>query len=356
MEIVDFLRSARKRLWLLIAVPLVAAGVTGWLVMSAPPQFTANGTVSPPALIGGSAGNQYTGSQAVSQYVAAFQATAQGPVVRQEVATKVGLPASQILDGLTVTQVGASSAMTISFTDANGKVVEPVVAEVARETLQTMFGSQVSLARGQVSAAQQELAKANAAIVAWEKKNGMVAPDRIYQSKLDLINSLQQQQTSLLANGNKEGAAAVAAKVASARSDLGSFGPILAEYGALTASRDAATAALTQAQAAVQNATAQEGAADPTQVAFIGGSHPVGNGSLLLSKVLPVTGAAIFVAVFLVAMLELLSRSRAVRREEKAHAGRHETGVAGDGVTALDDDATARDGGAFTSPVPAAHV
>lgn len=318
MEIVDYLRVARRRLWVLIGVPLIAAGVTVYLVLSAPAAYTASGTVSAPALIGGSTSNQYSGSQAVNQFVAQFQATAQSPMVRSTVHDKTGLSRTDISDGLTVTQVGASSVMNLDFTSPKQGVAQPVLTALTRATLDAMFSSQVTLAEGQLTEANTAVKTANAAIVSWEKKNNMVDPTRVYQSQLDRIGNLQQQQVTLSANGNSAAAAAVSATIATARQDLPKFGPLLGEYQLLTAQRDAAVASVTQTQQQLLTAHAQEAAADPQKVAFVSPDHRVDSGSTLLTTVLPVTGAAVFVAVALVAMLELLSRSRSL-----AGAGAH---------------------------------
>jgi hypothetical protein len=313
VEIVDYLRIARRRIAVLIAVPLLAAAAAGALVLNAPTQWTATATVWAPALVGGASGNQYTGSQAVSQFAAAFQATAQSPGVRQTVADQTGVDRNEIGDNLVVSQVGASSSMTLTFTDTKDTHVEPVLTALTKQTLLTMFGSQVTLAETQVATAKDDITKANAAIVAWEQKNSMVDPQQIYQVRVDQLNSLLQQQSTLRSNGNTISAAAVGASIASLRSSLATFAPKLAEYQALTATRDAATASLTQSEQALLAARTQLNAADPAKVAFLGNVHKVSEDSALLTKVLPVAGAGVFLAVALVVILELLSGARAAR-------------------------------------------
>jgi hypothetical protein len=142
----------------------------------------------------------------------------------------------------------------------------------------------------------------------------MVAPDQIYQARIDQINSLLQQQTALQANGKPAGAAAVGASIATARAELATFAPRLAQYQILTAGRDAATAGLTQAQQNLLSARSQSDAADPSTVAFISGEHPVSEAPTLLTTVLPITGAGVFVAVVLIAIMELGAAARASRR------------------------------------------
>ncbi|MGV8908973.1 MAG: hypothetical protein ACOH1Y_08305 [Propionicimonas sp.] len=312
MEIIEYLRIARGRKWVLIGVPVLAAAATSGIILTMPLTYSATSTVSPAALVGGATGNQYNGSQAVSQFVAAFQATALGPAVTHAVAEITKLPPAVIDDGLAVEQVGASSAMRISYTDTKEANVEPTLTAVTKQTLKAMFGTQVDLAQTQVDNATAEISSAANTILAWEKQTGLVDPDRLYQSKIDQINSMASQQLTLAANGNSVGAAATAAALATARASLASFGPLLAQYHVLTARQDAARAALTQALQNHQQAKAQLGAADPSAVTFIGTVQPSDNKTTLLTTVLPVTGASLFAAIAVVAILELLSRNRAI--------------------------------------------
>jgi len=312
MEIIDYLRVARSRKWVLIGVPILAVAATSGIILGAPKTYSATATISPAALVGGAAGNQYNGSQAVSQYVAAFQATASGPAVRHAVSVTTKIPPSEIADGIDVQQVGASSAMTITYTDTKAKNVTAALNALTHETLTAMFGSQVDLAQGQVDTATTEITSSEDAILAWEQKNGMVDPDRMYQSKVDQINSMTAQQLTLSANGNKAGAAAAAATLAATRATLPAFGPLLAQYHVLTARQAAAHAALATALQSLQQSKAQLGAADPSKVTFIGVQAPVSRISTLVTTAVPVFGASIFAAIAIVAMLELLSRNRSL--------------------------------------------
>ncbi|HEX8973395.1 hypothetical protein [Oryzihumus sp.] len=321
MEIADYLRVARRRMWVLLGVPLLAAAITSMIVMAGPTTYTATSTVAAPALIGGSTSNQYTGAQAVSQFVAQFEATAHVPAVVGAVSRQTKVAMTDITDGLTITQVGASSVMQMAFTSSDHKVVQPVLQGLTKQTLQTMFGTQVQLAQGQVATASTNLAQANAAIVAWEKAHGMVDPTQVYQSTLQRLNSLTQQWATQSANGSATGAAALSGAIASVKAQLPAFGPYLAQYQQLTSSRDAAATALSGSQQALAQAKAQLAAADPSRVASISTTVPVSRTSSLVSLVLPVTGAAIFLAIALVAMLELISRARPARLQASQTSG-----------------------------------
>jgi hypothetical protein len=324
VEIVDYLRIARRRLWVLVGIPLAAAVVTTLFVFLSPAQYTATATVSAPALVGGSPGNQFSGSQAVGQFASAFQSTAQGPAIRQSVSALTGVPLAKISSGLQVAQVGASSTMQLIFTSTDRKQIVPALTAVTKQTLTTLFGSQVTLAEQQITDTQSDLTKADQAISAWEQANHVVDPPQIYQAMVDHLNTLQSQQSSLQANGKPSGSAALSAQIATTRASMTKFAPLLATYDVLAARRDAASTSLTSAQQNLLTARSQLNASDPTKVAFISGEHKVNDGSEVLTKVLPVTGAAIFAAVALIAMLELLASGRMARSEEQAQARQDE--------------------------------
>ena len=323
MEIADYLRIARRRVWLLIGVPLIAAALTAALIMLSPTTYTATSTVSAPALIGGTGSNQFSGTQAISMFAAQFSATSHLPSVVNAVAAQTKVPASDIVDNSTVAQVGASSVMTVTFTYPKESAVAPVVKSLTSETLRTMFDSQVALSEAQLQSAEQSVAQANSAIVAWEKTNGMVDPTLVYQASLQRLNSLTQQWATQSANGSSAGAAALSGAISSLKQELPKFGPLLASYGQLTAARDAAVASVNQNQQQVSQARAQASAADPGRTAYVTATAPVSKLSTLVTVGIPVTGAAFFVAVILVALLEVLSQSRTEGRDRRSVPEHH---------------------------------
>lgn len=310
MELLDFLRVAKRRWYVLVGVPLLAALLAFGYVLLAPTVWTATATVSAPALVGGEFGTQYTGSQAVNQYVAQFQAVASGPAVRRAVAEQTGVKPAEISEGLTIAQVGASTVMTITFEDGVSDNVEPVIAGVANTTLDMLFGQQVVLATSLVKGASESLTGAASAIEKWEADNSIVSPGDVYREKLSQISNLEQQAVTLQANGNSAGAAAAKARAATVQGELKSFGPLLATYDALVSTRDAAAASQSQAQQTLQNAKAQQMAADPAAVVFTGRVHDSGKADEITAMVLPVTAAGIFLGVVLVVALEMIAASR----------------------------------------------
>ncbi|MEK8106142.1 hypothetical protein NKG94_14965 [Micromonospora sp. M12] len=60
-------------------MPVLATGAAATMVLLAPQQFSGTAYVAAPALVGGAAGTQYTGTQAANQFVAAFGAAVTSP-------------------------------------------------------------------------------------------------------------------------------------------------------------------------------------------------------------------------------------------------------------------------------------
>ncbi|MFY1637065.1 Wzz/FepE/Etk N-terminal domain-containing protein [Solwaraspora sp. WMMB335] len=311
MEIVDYLRIARRRLWLLAGVPVLAAGAAATLVLIAPQQYTAIAYVAAPALVGGAAAQQYTGNQAANQFAAAFSAAATSPRVVDEVAADTGVSPNRLRSGLVVSQVGASSQMEITYRSPERASVAPVLAATAERALAFLFSSQVAIATEQVTAASADVDAATAAITTWEKENEVTQPDKIYQATLNELASLRQQRLQMQAVGNGRGADAATEAIEAGQRRLDTIGPKLPDYEALIAQRDAATSALSSARQGLQAARAQAQAADPQEVTSVGAVRAVSRTRSLINATVPVAGAGLLLAVVLIAMLELLARNRA---------------------------------------------
>ncbi|HEY7717542.1 MAG TPA: Wzz/FepE/Etk N-terminal domain-containing protein [Pedococcus sp.] len=317
MEIVDYLRAARRRIALIILIPLIAAGGAAALLFLQKPIYMATATVDPPALVGGPS-SQYTGSQGVIQFVAAFQATASGPVVRKAVSEQTGVDAAALGDNLLVTQRGGSPSVTVTYTSTVKDDVENVVEATSTETLKTMFSSQVTSAQARLEDAQAALRSANEAVGAFTAKNRMADPQKAYEAQLSRVNALSQQQASMRAAGNAVGAAAMSAPIAAAAAALDKFGPILTQYNELVDTRSAATSAVTAAQVQLANAKSQFDAADPNKIVFVSGGRLVDSTETMIRTVVAVGIAAFFLALLIVAMLEVVARGRRDRAQVEA--------------------------------------
>jgi len=312
VEIIDYLKAARRRLALVILLPLISMGATAGLLLSQAPTYTGTAVVDPPALVG-SLDSQYTGAQGVNQFVSAFEATSSGPVVRRAASAETGVSTTNLNDELVVTQRLNSASLAVTYTSPKKNTVVPVLNAVTTATLRTLFESQVQSAQARVDAARKAVDDASAAVGAFTAKYAMADPQKAYEAQLSRVNSLVQQQASFTASGNSVAAAAMGSPIAAAKADLAKFGPILNEFTKLTAARDTAVTGLDEANAKLSSATVQLANADPTKIVYIGGENTVDRTPQVLTTTASVGAAAFFLALVLVLILEVVARSRRSR-------------------------------------------
>src|SRR5688500_12749112 len=98
MELYDYLVAIRRRLWILLAVPLLAGGVVAALVLNGPAMYRATATVAAPALVGGSSANQYSGPSGFNAFVANLTAAVTSPRILEKVAQETGTPIEEVGD------------------------------------------------------------------------------------------------------------------------------------------------------------------------------------------------------------------------------------------------------------------
>ncbi len=310
METVDYLRVARQRLWILAGLPVLAALVAAGVVLLTPAKYAVTAYVAAPALVGGVAAQQYTGTQAANQFVAAFAAAATSPKVIDQVAADTGVDADLLREGVEVKQVGASSQLTLTWTGGDRDTAAPVAQSMTGRALTFLFASQVDVATQQVAAAEADVTSATQGISNWEKENKVSQPDKLYQATLSEQSSLRQQELSMAAVGNTRGASEAAKVLEEGQKRLADLGPKLPGYEALLAQRDAATSALAEARQGLQAARAQAGAADPAEVTSVGAVTSPSKLGALARTVPPVAGAGLLIAVLLVVLLEVLNRPK----------------------------------------------
>jgi capsular polysaccharide biosynthesis protein len=318
MEIIDYLHIARRRWWILVAVPVLAGLAAVALILSAPASYTSTATVSSGSLVN-SDGSPFAGTQATSQFVAAFTAAAQNPQTRQAVQSETGVRVTDQADGIEVDPVGASSDIQVIFTSGDRRLSGLVAQATAREALKQMFTVRANQAVATRDKAQQAATEANAAISALAKKYQIADPPRAYQNQLAQVASLQQQQATLKATGNAIGAAAMDAPIATAKKELTAFLPILAEYNDLSSRQVAANSDLAQAQAEWRHALALQAAATSDGTVYLGPTSAVDKQATLVATLPVIVGVGLFLAVLLILVLELVQRLH--RRRDASSAG-----------------------------------
>lgn len=308
MEISDYLRIVRKRLWILVLVPGLAAGIVTALVLSGGPRYQATATVAAPALVGGPSSNQYSGSGGPRTFVANFVAAATSSRIVNQVARQANVPVSRIDVGLDAIPIGGSSLIQITYQSPRRPEAGPVAGGVAAGTIRFLFQSQVRLAERTVAEASKAVNAADAKLTSFYRSTGMVVPDKLYEIKSQQLANLQAQQAQSQADGNPGAAAALGATISTKESELRALVPRVATYQSLVDRKQQATQQLNLMQQSLDQARAQYSAADPSTVVSLGETRQVSVLAQIARKAGPAAGAGLFLAVGIVALLELLAR------------------------------------------------
>lgn len=306
MEISDYLRIIRRRLWILILVPLLAGGAVAALQLRQPASYASTATVAAPALVGGSQTNQYTGATGARAFVSNFTAAITAPVIVNKVAAETGVLPGNIVKGLSVAPIGDSSLVQVTYKTSNKAKAEPVARVAASDTIKFLFQTQVDLAKTTVAEGQRTLTSADTELTNFSRTSP--EPETAYNTLANQIATLQVQQANQTAAGNFAAAASLGSQVTKLQARLAQLAPAVTTFRTLTDRKTQAATRFSTAQQALDQANAQFAAADPAKVISVNKTKPVSRLTPLLKTVLPAVGAGLFLAVGLVFLLEVLSR------------------------------------------------
>ena len=308
METVSYLRMFRRRLWILVMVPLLAVGAVVVWELVQPPKYTATATVAAPASVGGTSTNQYGGANAPRAFVADFSGAVTSPLIVNQVADKTGAAPAAIADGLEVSQIGDSSLVQLTYSGPRREQIVPVVNEAAGATIRFLFQSQVILAQKTVSEARKAVDRANTALANFYKQTGQVLPDEAYRIAAQQVADLQRDQASATAAGDSSKASVLQSAIDTKKAEVAKLAPQVATYQGLVDRKTQALGRLNALEEGLERAQAQYSAADPETIVVIGQVERASRLPELIRKAAVALGAGLFLAVGIVLLLELFSR------------------------------------------------
>ena len=322
MELSDYLRIVRRRWWILILVPVIAGGAVGYVQLSQPATFSATATVAAPALVGGTSTNQYSGAAGPKTFVGNFIAAISTPQIVTRVSEETGIKAGPIKDGLAAAQVGTSSIMEVTYTAKKKQNAGPVANAAARATIVFLFKDQLDLAREPLDVAQQALNKAQADLDAFTKAAGTPVPDQDYNLKAASIAALEQDRAQAIAAGDTIAADRLGTLIDARKVELVQLGAVLAQFKDLQDKKVQAVTNVNQLQQTFQQANAQFKAADPDKAVLLGDTVKVDAVSKAILGGAAAAAGGLFLAIGIVALVELGSRRRKPTQESSGRSGR----------------------------------
>lgn len=311
MEIIDYLRIARRHLMILIGVPLLAGALAVGYVLLSPRPYTATVYVSPPLLMGSQFGT-YEGPQGATQFVNDFSAQAVSPAVANAVARTEHVSAGDVRNGVTVTRVNLSSQVRVTYTTTDQTTAGSVALAVARQSMRGMFAPQVRVASAGLAAATKSMHAANAALATFDKKNGNLPVDQQYAALSNQITRLQEEKTLDRSQGLKGSARVISHKIARLQRRAASLAPLAGGHADLLARQLAAQNTLTNSQQVLSQAQAQAAAATANRAVQSTPAEAVPLSHRFVLTVLPALAVGLLLAIALMAVLEVDARRRPV--------------------------------------------
>ncbi|MGH3414132.1 MAG: hypothetical protein ACRDPH_13740 [Marmoricola sp.] len=321
MEILDYLKLARRRLWVVVVLPLLAgAGVLGVHEVM-PSSYTATAYVFAPNAVGGN--SPFNGPSAAVDWANAFTATATSPKVTAPVSHHTGVSPRDLETGLQVAAVHESGQLEVSYTARTADMANRVVKTTSARTMRTLFASQLAQAEHAVSQSNQTLTDINKRLLQVSAASDGTPPDQAYATELTTLAALQKQRgVKVAASGSSAAIAALSDRITAAKQQLATLEPLAVDYQNLKARQEAASTTLSIAQQDFQQEQAQFGKAATSQAVTLLPVTTTAWATLLFKGVLPAMIAALFIAFGLLAAWEMLTRrGRATSSDERFGAG-----------------------------------
>ena len=252
MEIRQYLYAIRRRLWIVILLPLVAAtAATGYLARQ-PEKFQSTAVVVVPSL----SGKGYSTS-AVTQYFSTFKDVLISTPVVADVSRKTGASQLEITANLTaVTASASSNIINVTYTGTNRSQVGKVAELASRESLDALMQPQLSAAQWSLATAQAEQRSAGDALLGFTKETGLLAPDMDYRLKSNELSQFTQQLEAAKLAGDAPRIAGLKPLIAQRQKDLQALSAQLIRFQRLDDAYKSSTASVGHAQQQVQDITA----------------------------------------------------------------------------------------------------
>ena len=308
MEIGDYLRVIRRRLWILFLVPVLAAGVVGALLFTQPPRYHAVATVAAPALIGGSANNQYSGPNGVRVFVADFAAALTAPQVVSKVAEQTKASEEDLKSNLSAQPIQESSLIEVTYTDTDRARAAAVAKAASSQTMNFLFQGQVDLARRTVNTAEKAVADVRKKITAFIARTHIVDPEQTYGLQERNLLLLQQRQLEAQAQGDTTMAARLGEAIQDQQAKLARLAPLVTSYRDLVQQRDEAVTRRNQLQQDFEGLLAQSRAANPESVITVSEPEKLSRMTAFAKQGGVAVAAGLFLAIAIVLLLELVRR------------------------------------------------
>jgi len=319
MEISEYLPMVRRRLWILVVVPVLAALVGLVAFAGAPRTYSSSVEVAAPT----TAENTTTG--AVTVFVSSFTELLTTQPVIDRVSSETGASRARLRSGLSAGAVGGSSLIKVTYTSTRRQEVQAAVESATRATLDLVSAPQAAAAASALKVAQDRYQAARDALERYASGSGGGLPDDQYRQKLANLSALRLAATSARLDLAIPKANGLDAQIPVAERDIAELLPKVVRYDQLQDTVRQASDALANALIHEQDAKGQLVAHQSTTTLKTATPQAQNRVAALLRSVGVLAAVGLIAACLLVAFLELTEASKARRRprpEERRPEGR----------------------------------
>lgn len=319
MEIKDYLRLIRRRLWIVVGVPLLVLIVTAVVLLVQPREYRVTATVVVPA-------TQVIGSlvTAVDQSVSDFEGAIGSDAVIEKVSSVTGVSKQAVAGGLSTERLGTSSVVEVTYETDESDMASAVAGSASKQALALVQKSISGPLEEQRTMAEQSYEAAMTATESFLSETGLVNPPQVFKMQASRLVALRDALGHAIELGQDAEARRLQARIDQKEAELTDQ---VVTYQRLTDERQRALSALQLADNAYFQA--EGGMASAEQGETITVSKPE-LAPRLGPAVRQLTGAVVVaaaLAIGLVVLLEFLY-VRPPRREVAGSAGVGDPGVA----------------------------
>jgi len=307
MEISDYIGMIRRRLWILVVVPALAAVIGVVVVMASPQTYSSSVEVAAPT----TAENTTTG--AVTVFVSSFTELLTTQPVIDRVNEQTGVSRARLRSGLGAAAIGGSSLIRVTYTGTKRAEVQPVVQSATRATLDLMSGPQVAAAGSALKVAQDRYQAARDAVEKYAGGAGGGLADDQYRQKLANLAALRLAATSARLDLAIPKANGLDAQIPIAEKEIADLLPKVVKFQALQETLRQSSDALSNALIHEQDTRGQL-VAHETTTTLKNATPKAGNKMTKMFQTAAIfAGVGFLVACLLVGFLELMEAGRARR-------------------------------------------
>ena len=294
MEILDYFKAIGRRFWVLVLVPAIAGLLPLAYYVLKPTQYAAKVTIVPVSLVGGVRTNQYRGADADKYFANNVIGALRTNRLMDQVSQETGVPAHTVRSGLSVSQVGTSSFVNVTYVTGKKRLAEPVSRAAAGDALHFLFQSQYDVAQAEVDAAQKQADQADNGLAAIAAQSDGKTPQDAYAA---LSRGLPALQVAAARAKDTAGAAQVNQEVSQAQARLANLDQLEGQYLALIDMKRRAVNLRRDADQRVREASVQLAAAAPQNALVLGKVHRSFPFNQVLQVVVGGAAGGLFVAV-----------------------------------------------------------